>query len=169
VWDGNTGYVYYDGTLLGSVTNSQTVNDDSGGLSWGQEQDTVLGGYNAGQSIDGEMAELRMYSGAASETQVLNHLYIADSSFLQTGAKSYSRARQPDFEDLSYTLNGETARLVAIGDPAGTSEEQSVTLDGDDSYALSWNGSYSDFAVRIELETADVTVTPIIDSVSLIG
>jgi hypothetical protein len=125
---------------------------------------------NGANKFKGLYAGYWVYSAALSDQQIRDHAdAMVGTSTLTTATKTYSGLRQPDFQNLSYSLNGETIRLIAIGDPDGQNEEQSVTLDGADSYPLSWSGSYSDFAVRVEMETADKTVTPTVDSVSLVG
>lgn len=92
----------------------------------------------------------------------------ASSGNLTTATKSFINPQEPNFQNLSYSLNGESADLVAIGSPgSGSEEEQSASLDGSTSFTLSWSQSHTDFRVRFEPSTSDQSSSPILQTVQL--
>jgi len=151
-------WLYYDGSLVSNHTHSplSTATGYSRIAFW---EDAYFPG-----TVD----ELQVYDRLLTDSEA-KALYRGGRTNTLTGAtKTLSTASTPDFVDLNYSLNGETARLVAIGSPGTADEEtQSVTLDGATGYTLSWTNSHTDFRVRLELETATPTATPVINSVTL--
>ena len=64
---------YRDGELISPgdrATTTTALSIDSGGLLFGQEQDTVGGGFGATQSLDGTLDDVRIYNRALSATEI---------------------------------------------------------------------------------------------------
>ena len=92
VEDVTTGTFYQDGVAVGRVftlTNPLSrarLSVARGGLVIGQDQDVVSGGYEANQSLKGDLAELTIYDGALSAKRVaqLAHVNPSGSALLKT-------------------------------------------------------------------------------------
>ena len=69
---GTTASLYVDGTLISpSLTVSASPLDvDSGGFMVGQDQDTLGGGFATGNSLAGEVDELRVYDRVLTSSEV---------------------------------------------------------------------------------------------------
>ena len=70
---GDTSRVYIDGILKDTEINTNflgSLNIASGGLVIGQEQDSVGGGFEAGQSMQGLLDELRIWNRALSGSEI---------------------------------------------------------------------------------------------------
>jgi hypothetical protein len=102
------------------------------------------------------------------EFWVDNMVGVTRDATMTTGIKSFGQAGEPDFTDLSYSLNNQSITLTAIGSPGtGSEETNSVSLAGGSEYTINWSNSHQDFAVEALLDTDDHTETPTLDSVSL--
>jgi hypothetical protein len=143
----------------------------SGSLS-GTSEDWRIGNRGEkGESWDGKITETRIYNEALTASQVQTLYDVVDQpSTLTTASKSFSEATQPDLQNLSYVLNGESITLTVIGSP-GTASEETVTqtLSGATSYSLSWNNSHTDFRLKPQLSTTDKTTSPTFSRGELIG
>jgi len=140
------------GTASGSDTN----------LAWvGNSRDTILGsrGSSNGDPFPGHMANVFMTNTEWSQS-LQDDLVdsVNNSGALTSGTKSFSSPTQPNLSSLSYSLNSENINLDVIGSP-GTASEEIVTqaLDGSTSYSLTWSNSHTDFRIRPNFTTADVT------------
>jgi len=142
----------------------------SGAWASGSGNDWIVGNRE-GQSEwwGGDLAFACLWDTALSSTErdTVADLLVGEQS-LTTATKTFSSAVEPDLQNLSYTLNGETIDVDVIGSPGTTSEEiVTQTLTGASSYTLSWSGAHTDFRVRPNLSTSDPTVTPTVSSISL--
>ncbi|AGM11228.1 hypothetical protein M197_gp63 [Haloarcula hispanica tailed virus 2] len=92
----------------------------------------------------------------------------ASTGYLETATKSFAASQTPDLTGLDYTLNGVSLSVDVIGSP-GTGSEETVTqsLTGASSYTLSWSNSHTDFRLKINFDTGDVTTTATVNSISL--
>lgn len=88
---------------------------------------------------------------------------------ITTSTKSFTSASKPNLDSLNYNLNGQSIKVDVIGSP-NTSDEEIVSqqLDGSSSYDLSWSNFHTEFRIRIEMATSDVTKTPTFNSIDLI-
>jgi hypothetical protein len=128
-YDGSTVTVYLDGQLVGSSPFTGTLNTAAGsGLLVGVAD---LGGYN---TLDGDLADLAVYSKALSASQVEAH--FAASGYSRPTAPTDVRASYGGPNGVTVSWGGSTALGVsvtgylvsAVGAPAGA---PSVAVDGD--------------------------------------
>jgi fibronectin type 3 domain-containing protein len=92
------------------------------------------------------------------------------SGQLTTIEQSFNTPQTPDLSGLVYTLNGETISVDVVGSPGQAGEEiVTQSLTGASSYGLSWSNSHTDFEVVFDLSTADDSVTPEVDDLTLQG
>ncbi|VAX37247.1 hypothetical protein MNBD_UNCLBAC01-966, partial [hydrothermal vent metagenome] len=79
-WQGSDGAlkVYKDGVLAftGTLASGTSISE-GGSLILGQEQDSVGGGFDSGQTYTGSMDEVRIYNQVLSDSDV-SALYTAD-------------------------------------------------------------------------------------------
>jgi len=123
------------------------------------------------EAWDGKIAETRIYNEALTASQVQTLYDIVDQpSTLTTASKSFSEATEPDLQNLSYALNGESITLDVIGSPGTASEETvSQTLSGASGYTLTWSNSHTNFRLKPQLSTTDKTASPTFSRGELIG
>lgn len=176
VRDGNTwtdtGYSYPSQEWV----RYRWANIDFGAETWdlyampiGQSEQLIYSNGNFDQSASNFSVYKNNSGYDAGETMYFNvyPLYVSSGS-LTTATKSFGTANQPDLQNLDYDLNGESIDIEVIGDPAGTAETVTQTLDGSTSYTLTWSGSYTDFRVVLKPSTTDQTTTPAIRRVELL-
>ncbi|MEL7497637.1 MAG: LamG-like jellyroll fold domain-containing protein [Planctomycetota bacterium] len=89
-WDNANGdwAIYVDGELTDSGTGisaGQTI-DGGGALVFGQDQDSLLGGFSPAQRFEGTLYDVRTWNEVRSEAEIaLNHQQKIDSSNLPVG------------------------------------------------------------------------------------
>jgi hypothetical protein len=67
----NEAILYVDGVSQGTKSTTLTaMSIDPGGLILGQEQDSVGGGYNTNQALEGTLDEVRIYSRTLTPTEI---------------------------------------------------------------------------------------------------
>lgn len=145
--------VYIDGTLEGSSGT------DPGDMAAGNLHFASRGGNDS--YFDGRFDDVRIWNRALTSAQVSEDYNSRKSGHLETATKSFGSNQQPDLANLSYSLNGQSISLKVIGSP-GTASEEVITqsLDGSTSYTLSWSNGHTDFRLRPEFTSGDVTVSP---------
>lgn len=158
--DNEVANLYADGS---DVSDTQLA--DQGSLdSLGSDDDFEMGrSGNRGEYFDGDLAGVWVFNNTILSASNISDFYdvVGGESTLTTATKSLSAQGQPDLQNLSYTLNGESITLDVIGSPGTASEEiVSQSLDGATSYTLSWSNSHTDFRIKPRLSTSDVTTTP---------
>ena len=167
VWNDGTMRIFVDGQEEDSLSGLGTIHKDTG--------DEVVIGANVGPVDNGKAvtngrhAGVRYFTRALSQSEIQD-LYgtVRNESTLTTATKSFSSTSQPDLQNLSYSLNGETITLDVIGSPGTASEETVIqTLGGASSYSLSWSNSHTDFRIKANLSTSDATTSPTLSSVTL--
>lgn len=154
--------VYIDGTVGG---NNDAAQDAGGsGFRVGERIDGAL-------NWDGRIGEVRLYNQKLTSTQISTLSDVVNAaSTLTTATKTFASTQQPDLQNLSYSLNGESITLDIIGSPGEAGEETvSQALDGSTSYTLTWAASHTDFRVKINHSTTDEETTPTLNKVELVG
>ena len=69
---GNAATLYIDGVSQGTQgTTLNALSIDVGGLMLGQEQDSVGGGFQSSQAVDGSFDDVRIYTRTLSGVEVL--------------------------------------------------------------------------------------------------
>ncbi len=84
-WDNTAGDVriYVDGQLVHTATGIKVVTtlDGGGTLVFGQEQDSINGGYNTSQRLSGTLYDIRVWDRAISDEQIsLNYHQVPGST-----------------------------------------------------------------------------------------
>lgn len=161
--DGSSAAQYRDDNQIATFTDS-----------WGDIDSTcgICGSDTGGEHCDDRMAMWAFWDGMWTQQEVTDFWNIFNgTSYLETASKTFSSARTPDFENLDYSLNGNTLTLKAIGSPGTASEEVvSQVLDGSTSYTLTWSDSHTDFRIRPELQNdGGIETTPTFRAGSLTG
>jgi len=156
--ESGTHYTYVDGADKVNHGGSSTT-DDGSPYRVGEDRN---GNYGSGR-----LANHRLYTRAQTDTEIARLADDLTSGVLETATKSMQSSK-PNLENLSYSLNGQDITVKAIGSPGSGSEEiVSQTLDGATSYSLSWSSTHTDFRVRLEFSTTDVTTSPTLSAVTL--
>lgn len=154
--------LWADATLRSSTSVSGTPPTNSNPL-------YIFAGENS-RFMGARMENFRMYGRALSQSEIQDHYDSGTQGSLTTATKSFSSASTPDLQNLSYSLNGESIDLDVIGSPGTASEEVvTQTLDGGDSYSLTWADSHTDFRIRPSLSSSAVTATPTFSRGELLG
>jgi len=148
-----------DGTLIGTTAKSFGAITSS--YDWGIAEGQ---GYDSADNDPwtGTQQYVAIIKGRNIDAADVSELYdIITDGYLKTGTKSFSESVEPDLQNLTYSLNGETITLDVIGSPGTASEEiQTITLGGSSSYGITWNSSHQDFQVQINLDTATLGTSP---------
>lgn len=167
-------FVYDDANTraTGYVDGSVDVNDTSFSVSRqsaGATTTVSIGkDHTFSRYADGTHGVVRLYNRALSDAEVSALHSAGTSGYLETATKSFSTDQTPDLSGLSYTLNGQTIDLKVIGSPGEAGEETvTQTLDGSSAYALTWSGSHTNFRLRPEFSTTDVTTVPVFSAGTL--
>ncbi|MFZ9046177.1 MAG: LamG-like jellyroll fold domain-containing protein, partial [Cyclobacteriaceae bacterium] len=100
--------VYVDGNPRGTVfVNDQLLNIETGGLIFGQEQDNVGGGFQADQSLNGQLSETRIFSSALSQAEV-QQLAVQDAPVPPLAVSNVqAKVFGPTAVNLSWTDNSD--------------------------------------------------------------
>jgi hypothetical protein len=105
-----------------------------------------------------------------SDSEITDLFNAGTQGSLTTATKSFTQNQQPDLQNLSYSLNGESITLDVIGSPGTGSEETvSQTLDGSTSYTLTWAAGHTDFRVQVNIDTTSEETTPSFSGVELVA
>lgn len=124
--------------------------------------------YGNSNAIDGQYHMARLYNRELTSTQVQTLYDTLTGGSLTTATKSFGSNRQPDLQNLSYSLNGQSITLDVIGSPGTASEEiVSQALDGSTSYTLTWGSGHTDFRVKLNLSTTNEFQTPTVSRVEV--
>jgi len=176
-----TGTWYLVGCTYDTATGDQKVwvdgnNDASaspnyGSLANGSSQEHYIGAradLNSGKFADARICHYMIFDTALGASEWSTLYDTLSSGTLTTATKSFAASTKPDLQNLSYTLNGETASLDIIGSP-GTASEEIVTqsLTGATSYSLTWSNSHTDFRVKIDTSSSSVPAAAVIGRVEL--
>lgn len=135
---------------------------------------TIGGGHFTGnrRPIDGNIDDVRIYDSALSQQEVaeLYNIY-ADESSLTTLSKTFSEPRDMgslQLTNLDYSLNGEQIEVVVETNQGERSNP--IALDGSNSYDVTGLSTEADtFNLEININSNDVTSTPVVRSVGLSG
>lgn len=154
----------YDGSTLRLYKNgTETANVSAGAVQSGTNQNAIGADPANNQFYTAGDITMVRYSNAALTASDIQYLYdvVNTAGTLTTATKSFSASKKPDLQNLDYTLNAQSIDLDVIGSP-GTASEEVVTqsLGGATSYSLTWANSHTDFRIRPNESTTDVTVTP---------
>lgn len=155
----------YDGSTVECWVNGSQENSasQSGNIDTSYYDDGGFIGTRGGSSeyFGGIAENIIVESRAWSDSEIQAYHDALTGGYLETSTKSFSGSETPNFQNLTYSLNGQTIDLKAIGSPGTASEEVvTQTLDGSSSYSLTWSNAHTDFRLRIEFSTTDPTVTP---------
>ena len=130
---GGTATIFIDGVFKQSGTVPSTLlNVSSNGAYLGQDQDAVCGGFDAAQSLTGQMDELRVWNYARSEAEIQSTMHLSLSNN-HLGLRGYWRMDEGSGQIVSdATLGGFDGTLgktstVAGDDPAWVSSSAPIT------------------------------------------
>lgn len=161
--------LYVDGTEVLNTSNSEL----SGDFTFGDDGSSIFFGGDvngAGADYTGDADTAVWMNTAVSAQFAKDYTAGISSGQITTATKTFGSEAEPDLENLTYSLNGESITLDVIGSPGTASEEiQSVTLDGSSSYSISWASGHTDFRVLVDLSTTDGTSTPTFTSGDLVS
>lgn len=157
--------VYVDASV--QVSPSLTWSTPSGNFTVGTTGRSGGPYTDNSETFGGQIEDVGVWTSAFTSGEV-SALDIRSGSYLTTATKSFASSAKPDLASLDYALNSQTVTLDVIGSPGTASEEiVNQTLDGATSYSLTWSNSHTDFRVKVNMSTADPTVTPTLNSMSL--
>jgi hypothetical protein len=157
-YDGSTAVLYIDGGTAEKVSGNRSFDHATTSLVIGARHSNDNSGYV--DHFPGELDEPRFWSRALSDAEVQALWDAQSSAYLTSDTKSFASTTQPDLTNLDYALNGESITVDVIGSP-GTTDEETVSqaLDGATSYDLTWSNSHTDFRLKIDMSTTDITTT----------
>jgi hypothetical protein len=150
---------FIDGTSIGTHSNT---------YDWGSGDEEIGRRLDDRFYWDGWLQHGMVYDRVLTSTEIAYISGVISDGYLETATKSFSATSQPDLQNLSYSLNGESITLDVIGSPGTGSEEiVSQTLDGASSYTLSWSSSHTDFRIKANLDTTTPTTSPTVNRMEL--
>lgn len=158
-YDGSTIRLFVNGSEIATTSYSGTPSSNSNVWGIGRHPGST------NEHLDGLEAFVHLWDRtlSASEHQELYDTVTGTISggtapYLETATKSFSANEQPDLQNLTYSLNGESITLEVIGSPGTASEEVvSQSLGGASSYTLTWSSGHQDFRLRPNFETASLS------------
>lgn len=171
-WSGDTGTtvgnyeLYQDaGSPLSNVVSSTGTNNS---LSTSNDE-MQIGAFDDNGRFDGVQGLILVFDTYKNQSEIQALHDVLTGGSLTTGTKSFAAPATPDISDTVFSLNGESIDATVIGSP-GTGSEESNTVsyvNGTTSYSLTWSNSHTDFRVKFDISTADVTASPTVDSITL--
>jgi hypothetical protein len=159
---GTRGRIWIDDTLK--------CDADMSGSSGDGNTDSYIGDFSGGgYDIEGTLDVWQQYSRELTQSDLTEKVTALTDGQILLATKSFSAALEPDIENATYDLKGESITVDVIGSP-GTASEETVTqtLDGSTSYSLNWADSHTDFRIKVYLNSSDSTVSPTFDDLDLI-
>lgn len=138
-------------------------------VGWGG--DSPSNGARVDKYLDGGLAHMRIYDRVLSQSEIQAYIDAATGGSLTTASKSFSSGKQPDLQNLVYSLNGGSVDIDVIWSPGTASEEivNSGTLDGTQTgVTLTWSSNHTNFRVRPNLSTPGVgNLSPSVSQIEL--
>lgn len=149
-WTNSTGTnnvtFYEDGTLQYSNNASTGSLTTNGALVFGAEQDAVDGGYDAGQDLDGDVAEIILYASFLNTPQrilVENYLSSKYAITIATDVYAYESTHANDLAGIGRSASeshttAQSAGILQLSSPSALDNDDFLVF-AHDAGALAWS------------------------------